>query len=183
MNSKIITGKSGIKVLLTGKPGTGKTTVIIQLADKLKDRAAGFYTAEIRKGRRRVGFELVSLVSGKRLPLAHVNFDSSKRVGKYGVKTENLEPFLDELTRAVRDENPHCLLIDEIGKMELYSPYFKNVIREAFNSSHPVAATIMARPEPFCDSLKNRPAVEIWEIDQDNRDRVPHDLAEIILSG
>lgn len=183
MNCETIKAEAGKKVLLTGKPGLGKTTVIIKLARELKNDVVGFYTEEIRKGSRRVGFELVSLASGKRLPLAHVSFASSKRVGKYGVKPENLDPFLDELGLALHCGNPRCFLIDEIGKMELYSPQFKDIILEALNSRYPVVATIMARPEPFCDSLKKLNAVAVWRISQDNRDRLPYALAEKILSG
>jgi nucleoside-triphosphatase len=38
-------------LLITGLPGTGKTTVVMRLADRLKRmKAAGFYTEEIRTG-------------------------------------------------------------------------------------------------------------------------------------
>ena len=47
--------------LLTGKPGTGKTSLIKQVAADLKDRAGGFYTEEIRSQGFRLGFRLVTL--------------------------------------------------------------------------------------------------------------------------
>jgi nucleoside-triphosphatase len=52
----------GRTLLLTGRPGVGKTTVIKKVAEALGDRAGGFYTEEIRgaEGRRR-GFQLVTL--------------------------------------------------------------------------------------------------------------------------
>ena len=44
-------------LLITGLPGTGKTTVVMRLADRLKRvKAAGFYTEEIRTGGARNGF-------------------------------------------------------------------------------------------------------------------------------
>ena len=59
-------------VLLTGTPGCGKTTVILSLADKLRDlRLAGFHTQELREWGQRVGFEAVGLSSGLRCVLAH----------------------------------------------------------------------------------------------------------------
>ncbi len=156
--------------LLTGVPGVGKTTVIIRLAEKLKGRAAGFYTAEIRKGKRRSGFEIVSLSSGHRAVLAHVDFATGRRVGRYGVRPENLQPFLEELEKAFDEKFPLCLLIDEIGKMELFSPQFKNTVSAALDSHHALVATIMAGSEPFCDNLKKRVDTAVLEINRDNRD-------------
>jgi len=168
------------KYLITGKPGTGKTTAIIKMAEELKDEAAGFYTAEIREGKSRRGFEIVSLSSGKRAPLAHVDFKSSKRVGKYGVRPENLRPFLDELEEAINDRGRRLLLLDEIGKMELFSQKFKEIVLNALDSYHPLVATITARPEPFCNNLKKRPEVSLFELDYDNRDRIPDELLDQI---
>jgi len=158
--------------LLTGVPGVGKTTVIIRLAEKLKDRVAGFYTAEIRQGKRRSGFEIVSLSTGRRAVLAHVDF-AGRRVGRYGVRQENLQPFLAELEKALGEKFPLCLLIDEIGKMELLSRRFKETVSAAFDSHHALVATIMARTEPFCDNLKKRVDTDLFEINRNNRDGLP----------
>ena len=56
----------GRTLLLTGRPGVGKTTVIKKVAEALGDQAGGFYTEEIRgaDGRRR-GFRLVALDGDK----------------------------------------------------------------------------------------------------------------------
>ncbi len=49
-------------ILITGQPDIGKTTLMKKLAEDLRDlRPVGFYTAEIREGGIRKGFELVSL--------------------------------------------------------------------------------------------------------------------------
>src|SRR5947208_7543236 len=37
------------KILLTGRPGSGKTTLIKRVVDKLSLSAGGFYTEEIRE--------------------------------------------------------------------------------------------------------------------------------------
>ena len=72
-------------LLIIGLPGSGKTTLIMKLADKLKDlKVVGFYRAEIRVSGARKGFEIVDL-RGERALLSHVNVWGSQRVGKYGV--------------------------------------------------------------------------------------------------
>ena len=47
--------------LLTGRPGTGKTSLIKKAAAKMGNSAGGFYTEEIRSGGARLGFRLVTL--------------------------------------------------------------------------------------------------------------------------
>ena len=74
-------------VLLTGRPGCGKTTVIRRVIERLgSQRSAGFYTQEIRQAGHRVGFEAVGL-GGDSAMLAHVDFRFDRRVGRYGVES------------------------------------------------------------------------------------------------
>ena len=78
------------KILLTGVPGVGKTTIIKEIARLLGKEAAGFYTEEKRHGNRRVGFDIVTL-DGRTAALSHVNMKGGHRVGKYGVDLEGID--------------------------------------------------------------------------------------------
>jgi len=80
----------GDKILLTGPPGVGKTTVIRKIAALLSAEASGFYTEEKREGGRRVGFDIVTL-NGRRAPLSHMEIPGKTRVGRYGVDIQSLE--------------------------------------------------------------------------------------------
>jgi nucleoside-triphosphatase len=63
-------------LLLTGAPGVGKITVLIEIVDALKAKGVsvgGMISREVREGNVRVGFEILDLTSGKRGWLAHVN--------------------------------------------------------------------------------------------------------------
>jgi len=73
----------GRTVLLTGRPGVGKTTLIQKWVASRPGRCGGFYTQELRESGTRVGFEIVTL-DGKRALLAHVRRPGPPRVGKYG---------------------------------------------------------------------------------------------------
>ena len=58
-------------ILITGLPGTGKTTLIRRLSENLKDNhPAGFYTGEIGEKGVRQGFELTSLDGKKGAPFS-----------------------------------------------------------------------------------------------------------------
>lgn len=91
-------------LLLTGRPGVGKTTVITRLAEQLADRRiTGFYTQEMREGGRRQGFRATTF-SGEIIVLAHVEIRSRQRVGPYGVDVVAFEQLvLPELRNALLD--------------------------------------------------------------------------------
>ena len=69
-------------IFITGFPGRGKTTLIIEIIKDLKLNAAGFYTKEIREKGMRKGFKIITL-DGKEGILAHLNVKSPYRVSKY----------------------------------------------------------------------------------------------------
>ena len=114
---------------------------------------AGFYTAEIRSKGSRLGFELRGL-NGKRRTLAHVDINSKHRVGKYRVDTLGFEAFLETLE--LQNPNVELIVIDEIGKMELFSNRFRHLVRDALNSNKQLLATIALEGEGFIREIKQR---------------------------
>ncbi len=164
----------GRTLLLTGRPGVGKTTVIKKAADALGDRAGGFYTEEIRgpDGRRR-GFRLMTL-DGDEAMIAHTHLRGEGRpqVSRYGVDVEAVE---DVGVAAIRQATASgkTVIVDEIGKMELFCEAFKRAVSEAVESPNPVLATAMSGSQPWVDQLKGRQAVEVWEVTVQNRDALP----------
>jgi nucleoside-triphosphatase len=164
------------KVLLTGRPGCGKTTLIKRVVENLQQRAGGFFTEEIRERGARVGFKVVTL-DGDEAVLAHVDFKTSERVGKYGLDLLALENAGVEAVRtAVRARQ--LVVIDEIGPMEIRSSIFRDVVNEALDSQSPMLATIFARPLPFSDAIKKRADVTLVEVRPDNRERVFSELLD-----
>jgi nucleoside-triphosphatase len=163
------------KILLTGKPGIGKTTLIRKIIAQMRPTPmTGFYTAEMRSQGRRCGFELCGL-NGARRVLAHVNFKSCQRVGRYGVDTAGFEAFLEQLDLTNPDAG--LVIIDEIGKMELFSKRFQAIIRELFDTDRELIATIALFGGGLVQEIKQRPGVRLLEITRHNRD---HLVAELL---
>ncbi|MGW2559168.1 NTPase [Streptomyces sp. NPDC001514] len=167
------------RILLEGRPGVGKTTAVRRLAALLRTRTlVGFTTQEVRQDAARVGFELETL-DGRRAVLAHVGFPGPPRVGRYGVDLR----VMDELALsalAPLSEHPtpeHLVLIDELGRMELFSSAFREVVGTLFTTDVDVVATVHAHHDPFTDSLKRRPGIELVQVTPQNRDRLPEELA------
>lgn len=156
--------------LLTGSPGVGKTTLIRDVLSKVSKRAGGFYTQEIRSGSTRQGFKIITL-DGKEALLAHTGVSSPYRVGKYGVDLQSLE---DTAVAAVHRaiEESELIVIDEIGRMELFSPRFREAVLKAVDSGKQVLGTIMLKPHPFTDEIKRHPAVTVIHLNRDNRNEV-----------
>lgn len=169
----------GRTLVLTGRPGVGKTTVIKRIADELDGLAGGFYTEEIRgPDERREGFRLVTL-EGDQVVMAHKNLRGHERprVSRYGVNVEAIEQVgVSALRQAMASHL--VVIVDEIGKMELLSRAFRRAVTEAVASQSPVLATAMSRPHPWVDELKQNRQVEVWAVTPVNRDRIPERVRE-----
>ena len=137
----------GRKFLLTGMPGSGKSTVVLRCVEELRRgglRVGGISTPEVRRGGRRVGFEVVDLATGRRGTLAAVGIHSRYRVGRYGVDVEGFEAVaLPALRHA--EERCDVICIDEIGRMELYSNSFEEAVRRILGGVKPVLAVVHRR--------------------------------------
>ncbi len=74
-------------------------------------------------------------------------------------------------------EGCDLIVIDEIGKMELFSPRFREAVLKAIGSGKKVLGTIMLNPHPFADEVKRRPNVKLIELTRSNHQQI---LREII---
>jgi len=160
--------------LLTGMPGTGKTTIIKQTLSRSGKSAGGFYSEEIRTQGMRQGFQIVTL-DGETATLAHINICSPYRVSKYGVDLSELERVaVPAIERAIGSHD--IVVIDEIGKMELFSTAFRQAVMEAIESGKLVLGTIMLKSHPWADKIKRHPAVELILVDRSNRQEILRQL-------
>ncbi|XP_002739152.2 cancer-related nucleoside-triphosphatase homolog [Saccoglossus kowalevskii] len=182
--------KSIKHVILTGPPGVGKTTLIQRVTEKLQSYSVsvqGFYTEEVRGGHgKRVGFDVVTL-DGKRGTLARVSQGGSGgyRVGQYKVDLSSFEhtalPVL--ATKKTEGKSP-IYVIDEIGKMEMFSDSFKVQVQSILNQGITVLATIpipKARPLLFVEEIRSRQDVKIFTVTKENRDNLLTNIVDTIM--
>ena len=167
---------SAKNILITGPPGIGKTTLAKRLAERLRDDSGGFYTLEVRSAGQRTGFRIVTL-DGEQGTLASTSVGSGPKVGRYTVNLDDLEriaiPSIHKAVHAGR-----TVIIDEVGRMELFSALFKEVVVQALESPVPVIATIRENADPFCDALKSRDDVELLHLSRENRET----MADLVVS-
>lgn len=166
------------KILITGLPGCGKTTLIKEILKEVKVKACGFYTQEIRENKKRVGFEIISL-SGKKGILAHLNFESPYQVSKYKVNLSDLEEIgVKEILKGEKEGK--VIVIDEIGKMELFSEKFRKAIEKIFSGKNLVLATITFKPNPFIDKIKKGKDINLFYLKRENFSQVKEKVKKII---
>lgn len=168
-------------LLITGRPRTGKTTLISELVSLWPERCGGFITEEIRERGERIGFRIRTLDANIGV-LASIHLMSPYRVSRYGVDVESLEKIgVEAIYRAINAKE--IVVIDEIGKMELYSPKFKEAVLAALDSPKRVLGVIHLAPLPFLNQIRSRPDVLLFEVNGENNAEIKKKLMSIIESG
>ena len=187
MNESVNAHPQAKNILITGRPRVGKSTIIKKVVERLCTAGyksiAGFYTTEIIRDNKRVGFSINTL-DGRIGRLAEVGFESPYRLGKYGIDMKSFEAIaLTSLEGAI---TPHPalspkgrggIIIDEIGYMELKSKPFRELVIKALDSPAFVLAAIMRNRFDFVDEIKARNDVEVITVRVDNRDRLTDEIA------
>lgn len=165
-------------ILLSGKPGIGKTSVIKKILPLLGLNAGGFFTEEIRVMDRRMGFRIVTL-DGTDGILAHIECNSNYKVGKYRVDLDSFEKIaIPTLGDAIK--NKSIIVIDEIGTMELFSLKFRELVSKVLNSDKTLLCTIKENGDAFTEEIKNRTDIVLITVNYANRETLPEKVLEML---
>ncbi len=154
-----------------------------RIVSRLPEGAAGgFLTREIRNEKGvRVGFEIRDL-QGNRGLLAHLNVAGMHRVGKYGVDIPSFERVgVAAVERALLFGQ--IVVIDEIGRMELYSRKFQTIVREVLDADSPVVATMMIGHNALVDGIRLREDLVRFELTPASRATVPGKVLRLLGFG
>ena len=159
----------GVKknILISGPPGSGKSTLIIRISQKVGVLTRGFTTAEIRsRAGTREGFKIATL-SGREGVLARKDLREGPRVGSYRVNLADLDDIGSaELEAAIDDPSTDLIIVDEIARMELFSERFMRAISRALDSPKPLLATLQIRRAPFLDAIRARADVVLIQLEK-----------------
>jgi nucleoside-triphosphatase len=98
-------------------------------------------------------------------------------VSKYGVDIDSLDKVgVSALTRAAQECD--LVVVDEIGKMELFSVRFRETAQSIINSGRRLLGTIMLSPNPYADAIKRQPQVNLITVTRANHQEVLKELRD-----
>jgi nucleoside-triphosphatase len=166
-------------LFVTGLPGTGKTTLIRNVLERLPPELStcGFFTAEIRETGERVGFSINTL-DGRSGVLSHIRIGGGARVGRYGVDVRGFEGLVLPLLETRR---AGLYVIDEIGKMECLSRAFCDAVQLLLGSESPVLGTVALKGGGFIADVKARDDVALFEVTARNREHLVHEILQALM--
>ena len=70
------------------------------------------------------------------------------------------------------------VVIDEIGKMECFSPLFRDTVLQVLYSKHPVLGSIPLRGGPFIEEIKKCKDVLLIWVSEKNKDSLVNQIVE-----
>jgi len=143
-------------LFIFGLPQAGKTTLIKKLIPFIKKDVDGFYTEEVRDKGKRIGFRVKTIKKKKEAIFSHHNFKTPYKVSSYYV---DLEIFEKIAVKTLKEAliNSEYVVIDEIGKMELFSTEFKKIVEEALKRKEVIATFPLKYEDEFISQIKKNP--------------------------
>ena len=173
------------KIGITGMPGVGKTSTLRKIVKSLEDHGyvvQGMITEPVLKKKKRVGFYVQDWETGEKAVFAHADFEHRESVGKYGVDIEALEKVgIPAIENAINDDEINIIVIDEIGKMEMLSEKFCEMVVEALDSDKPILVTLHKKSRtPLLQDVRRRDDIRILEVTPVNRNLLPYKIEKIM---
>jgi nucleoside-triphosphatase len=167
-------------ILITGNHGVGKTTLIQNIISKLNISAGGFYTSEVRDDKgKRWGFKIISL-DGTEGIMASVEILGKYRISKYGIDIETIDRIgVKAINEALLGKD--LIVIDEIGRMELFSRKFQDIVIETLDSPKLVLGTISAKDTTHTKKIKERQDTKILKLRRDNFSEIETYIQRLLL--
>ena len=173
------------KIGITGMPSVGKTQTLVKIIEKIEKsgyKIEGMITEPIIEKKKRVGFYVTDWITKEKEVFAHLDIDSKDKVGKYGVDVKALENVgIPAIERAIEDEEINIIIIDEIGKMEMLSEKFCEVVIDALDSDKPIMVTLHKKSRsPLLQDVRRRDDIRILEVTPVNRNLLPYKIEKIM---
>ncbi len=173
------------KIGITGMPSVGKTDTLLKIIHTLEDHGyvvQGMVTEPIIVKKKRVGFNVRNWQTKEKEVFAHIDYETKEKVGIYGVDITALENVgVPAIREAITDEKVNIIVIDEIGKMEMLSEKFCEMVIEALHSDKPILVTLHKKSRtPLLQDVRRRDDIRILEVTPVNRNLLPYKIEKIM---
>jgi nucleoside-triphosphatase THEP1 len=159
-----------MKLLLTGLPGTGKTTILQSVIDEVD--CDWVISEEMRDSHKdRTGFKAKNSL-GCNITFAHkTDIISDLRTGNYAVDVNAINAIFTKGIYDALGNTSSLLIFDEIGRMQMLSAEFQIAIEKLFTSDKTFLATIRYGDE-WTDAFIQSDGTLLFVLTTENRQRI-----------
>lgn len=177
-----------MKILLSGMPGIGKSTILEKVLDQLKkqkQQVMGCIVKETQSNKVRSGFKIHCFPSHRETLLASCEQKlSSQYVSKFAVNIHALDdeliPFMHEMSHS---KTCDVLIFDEIGRMQNLAPQFMTAVDLIMQTRHSLVATIVYDDEIWARKYKEDLQNFFIVVTKNNRDFIPTLINSMLSSA
>jgi len=175
------------KILITGAPGVGKTTLIKNIVEKLlavkaaNIHAAGFLNlnAENEKGK---PIRVIRTMDGQEVPIATSGKGRGTRVDNFYVDEQAIEAVtLEAISFRMGID---LYVIDEIGPMETISRTFSVMAKMLMKKDEvAVLASAAKQGRGFVREVKYMPGIEVHDLTAENAAQIEDQVCRSLLAA
>lgn len=158
-------------ILITGRPGVGKSTLIQKVIDGYAGPAFWVVTAEIRDAQgARVGFRAENSSKQTETISHKTDIQSTAIIGQNAVDLDAIDKMFGRVLQEASNTK-RLILIDEIGPIQLLSNTFANALADTFNraSQTDMIATIHYS-DPRLEAYRSSKEAWLFTANLTNRD-------------
>jgi len=168
-----------MNIIVTGKVGTGKTTVcekVVAIAKRLGYTCGGILTPKSKED-----IIIVDVQTGERKVLASINnIYQGPRVGKYYFNPEGINFGVNAIDKGA---SASILIVDEIGHLELSGEGFAKIL-ELIKVGRVKNCILVIRSELLPGFLLNFPTKPlIFEATANNRNQLPQEIGSVLFEN
>ena len=176
----------GIKVGITGLPGSGRTELLLTLVGMLEAegvKMGGVVTYPIVENDKVTGFKMQDYMTKEEAVIAGMKISSRVRIDEFGVDLDTLGVFsVNAIKRAVF--NAEFVIIDEIGRIQLKSEYFNKAVSNALKSRKPIIMTIYKKSRSsLLQEIRRRDDIRMLEVTPVNKGILPFKIFKLLKEG
>lgn len=165
-------------IIIRGARGVGKSTLIRRLLDTVPAKPGGFLTKKAPPDAD--GVESIHIYPADRPQLpTRENCVGACSAGRL---LDRRKDVFDTLGVSYLNDTAgkNVLLMDELGFMESEALDFQWAVLNALDGNLPVIAAVKDKAVPFLEQVCSHPNVSVWDITEETRDELFHDLLPLL---